>query len=212
MNKFMARALCVLCLFAFTAYCAGDTILFDFDSGTPTPHVYQPLPLNTTVNGLTANFSGRFSVQSNDTTGFMLPAPFLNNYLSPSDVYSPTLDIKFSQMLTSITMNLATVDMCAFEHGSPVQLSAYVGSESGTFVGSATTFAPEGCGFAQSTIVFTSATAFDFVHVALVPGWASDFLADNVQVTTAAQTPVPEPASVLLLGVGVCALLRSRKK
>ncbi len=206
MNKQGALIVVTLCLLLMPLYSAGTTILFDFDSGTPTPQLYQPLPIDITVNGLMAHFDGRFSVQSNATTFFMLQPPFSGNYLSPSDVYSPTLDITFSQPLTSIQVDLATVDMGAFETGSPVKLTAYVDSTAGTMIGSATAAAPHGDGFAQSTLVFSSATPFNFVHIALVPGWASDFLADNVQVTTA--NSVPEPASALLVIFGLGAIIK----
>ena len=40
----------------------AGTVLFDFDSGSPTLHPTLPLPHDQTAGGVTAGFTGRFSI------------------------------------------------------------------------------------------------------------------------------------------------------
>jgi hypothetical protein len=181
----------------------STTATFDFDTGTPTLFTGQGLPLDQTSGGVTAHFSsptvgaGGFSVQSDASTQYHL-SQFSGNYLWPNSVYSPALDIQFSQQLSSITFTFATADFQQVEIPTTIQLTAYENSTATPAVGSATahgTYA--GDTMPMGTLTFNSPTPFNVVQIAIppAPAAASGFLVDNVIVTTTALSPTATPTN-----------------
>jgi len=176
----------------------GTSVTFDFDTGNPLLHATMgATPMDQTVGGLTAHFSSPtvgaqgFSVQSDATTQFHL-SQFSGNYLYPNSVYNPALEIQFSQPLTGITFTFATADFQQVEVPSTVRLTAFTNSTATPSVGSATahgTYA--GDTMPMGTLSFTSGVPFDVVRIEIPPAprAASDFLVDNLTVTTAAALP-----------------------
>jgi hypothetical protein len=182
---------------------AATTATFDFDNGTPTLSTGQSTPLDQTSAGVTAHFSsptveaGGFSVQSDATTQYRL-SQFSRNYLWPNSVYSPALDIQFSQQLSSITFTFATADFQQVEIPTTIQLTAYEDSTATPAVGSATahgTYA--GDTMPMGTLTFNSAAPFNVVQISIppAPAAASGFLVDNIIVTTTALPPSATPTN-----------------
>ncbi len=182
-------------------YGQTQTVTFDFDTGAPALSSGQSTPLDQTAGGLTAHFSsptvgaGGFSVQSDATTQFHL-SQFSGHYLYPNTINNPALDIQFSQALTSVTFVFATADFQQVEVPTTIQLTAYENSTGTPPVGSATahgTYASDT--MPMGTLTFTSATPFNVVEIAIPPAplAASDFLVDNITVTTASQAPTDTP-------------------
>ncbi|HZT31483.1 MAG TPA: PEP-CTERM sorting domain-containing protein [Bryobacteraceae bacterium] len=192
---------------------AANTILFDFDSGSPPLSTGMGLPLSQTAGGATATFTGRFSVQSHDTTFYNLPN-FSGNYLDPSDVYSPPLTVSFDRVLIGLSFDFATADF-GLDTNTTLQLTAYLNSTFNPAVGSTTSQAV-GEGWGLGTLTFQSNAAFNLVEVVILPGAGSDFLADNFQATTFSDGggTIPEPATAAYLGLGFVALagLARRRK
>src|SRR5512146_790915 len=83
----------------------AQTVTFDLES-IP---VYSPMPQSQTVSGVTATFSGNFSIQSADTT-FCRQIALTGNYLWPSSLDRNVLTIVFNHPVTSIAFPFATVD------------------------------------------------------------------------------------------------------
>ena len=92
-------------------------VSFDFDNCTPVLSMGQSFPFNQTSGEVTAYFSSpsdtsvasAFSVQSYDTT-FTKLSQFSCKYLYDNKPSRDSLDIMFSQQLTSITLTFATVE------------------------------------------------------------------------------------------------------
>ncbi len=181
-----------------------STATFDFDTATPLLVATQAgTPLDQTSAGVTAHFTsptvgaGGFSVQSDATTHFHL-SQFSGNYLYPNSVYSPALDIQFSQPLTSITFTYATADFTQANVPTTIQVTAYQNSTANPAVGSASGHALYGTDtMPMSTLTFTSATPFDVVEITIPPAplAASDFLVDNIIAVTAQAPPSATPTS-----------------
>jgi hypothetical protein len=171
------------------------TITFDFDTGSPILAETQNTPLNQTSNGVTALFSSpsdiaspAFSVQSYDTTFVRLPQ-FSGKWLYDNKPAMDSLDIMFSQQLTSITLTFATVEY----HGGPetqpsnITLTAYMNSINSTPVGLATTrgtFADSP--YPQGTLSLNSGgQPFNLVRIEILyqgPEGAMDFFVDNITI------------------------------
>ena len=171
------------------------SVTFDFDTGSPAPSLRQNTPFDVSSGGITAHFSSpsdpaAFSVQDHSTTTFNL-SQFSGNYLNDNTVDRNTLNIKFSQPVVSITLTFATVDYHdpgAGGTATPIQLTAYNGSSTGTPVGSATAHGEfSSDSYPQGTLSFSSGSqAFDTVAVVVpfLAQGATDFLVDNIVVTT----------------------------
>jgi hypothetical protein len=171
------------------------TATFDFDSGRP-PSIRQGTPFNYTANGLTAHFGSQFdpggySVQDRGTTFFNL-SQLPGKYLMGSNPVRNTLTVTFDRRLTSISMNLATIDYHdpgAGGTGTSVRLTAYSGSTSSAAVGSSTSqgaFSADT--YPQWTISFNSpGRPFDTVTLEIVFAGqgATTFLVDNIVAQTA---------------------------
>jgi hypothetical protein len=187
------------------------TATFDFDTGTPAVTATQGMPASQTANGITAYFSsptpgaGGFSVQSDATTQYHM-SQFSGNYLWPNSVYSPALDIQFSQPLTAITFTFATADFQQVEIPTTVQCTGYVDSTATAAVGFATAHGTYGTDtMPMGTLTFNSATPFNVVEIKIpyAPLAASDFLIDNIIVTaTGAAQPMITSALTLTTTVG----------
>jgi hypothetical protein len=172
-----------------------QTALFDFEdiaAGTP-------LPFSDTVNGLTATFTGNASVCASGGLFVTLTGNVLiQEFCSPNTQTGP-LAISFSEDLSSVSFNFATVGGAnsltveALENGSPVSTSTFA---SGIPPGQ---FADEGFAAVYGT--------FDML---VLTGGAGALLAiDNISTPA-----VPEPSSVALLGgalPGLAVVLRRRK-
>jgi IPT/TIG domain-containing protein len=166
-----------------TAFAGAQTIHFDFDTGSPPLHPTMGLPLSQTVGGLTAQFSGNFSVQSDQTTFYRM-SQFSGNYLDPSTIYGEPLHIQFSQRVNSIAFTFATADFGQVEVPTTIQAAVLDGT---TPIGSATAHGCY-CGdtMPMGQLSFTSALPFDHVDVTIpyAPAAACCFLLDNVTVNS----------------------------
>jgi hypothetical protein len=125
-----------------TPQTTGKIITVDFDSGEPLLAEGQNLPLDQTVEGVTAYFSSTsdnssgsaFSIQSYDTT-FITLSQFSGKYIYDNKPTKDILEIKFSQPLKSISLTFATIE---YQTGSSnILLAAYMDSADSTPVGSA---------------------------------------------------------------------------
>lgn len=171
------------------------TVTFDFDTGFPLLVETQNTPLNQTSNGITAYFSSpsdtsvapAFSVQSYDTT-FTKLSQFSGKYLYDNKPSRDSLDIMFSQQLTSITLTFATVEY--HTEASNITLTAYMNSIDTTPVGWTTsrgTFS--NALYPQGTLSFNSGDQpFNLVRIEIPDqglNGATNFFIDNVTTTTA---------------------------
>jgi hypothetical protein len=181
-----AAVLCVVLAFGIPAYCVPISV-FNFDAdalGTATTFS----DLN---NGLTATFSS-----TADPGGFAVgPSFFLTltaNVLldpGPSGASGIALDIKFSSLLSSVSLTFATDGPGTFF------LDAY---KAGVIVGGASTMGtvPPGFTFPEGTITFNPVP---FDEIVLSSPSTPFFAIDNVMATTA----VPEPSMLLLITTGL---------
>lgn len=202
--------LLIAVLGTWSAHCAkAQTVIFNFDTGTPTLARGQNLPFDQTAGGITAQFSSpsgaAFSVQSDATTGWKL-SQFSGNYLYDNNQNRNVLSIKFSQQLTKITLTFATADFQQVEIPTTLQLTAYLDSNGTPAVGSATAHGTYGTDtMPMGTLTFDSGgRPFNLVEIvaAFQPLGATAFLADNVTVTPATIPHVLSTVSAASLVIG----------
>ena len=79
-----------------------------------------------------------YSCNHNACTTLWTLSLFAGNYLMPNSVYKSFMDIKFSQQITSVTLDFATADFQQGEIPSPLQVTAYENSTGAPTIGSAT--------------------------------------------------------------------------
>lgn len=162
----------------------AQIVTFDFDTGTPAPSVGTTTPFSYDSGGVTAAFSSTaangFSVQNvNNVPGAATLSLFSGLFLNPNSTARASLDIKFSQGTTNISLVFATSQSTAVEIPNPITLSAYVDSTanqvgspltvSGVWrVGSVTEAYPSG------TLTFASDAQhpFNLVEIVLASGGA----------------------------------------
>jgi len=146
---------------ALSAQCG--TIVFNFDSGSPALTPTTPLPVDQTVGGLKASFTGPFSIQNSDQP--YVPSNLSGNFLL-QNVSQGSLTISFDQLLTGISFDFATPDFGS-DTNSSLRLTAFNGSNATLPVGSGDQLgsfdAPGGWGL--GTLLFTSATPFNLVNI-----------------------------------------------
>jgi hypothetical protein len=171
------------------------TVNFDFDTGSPLLIEGQNTPLSLTVDGLTASFSSpsdsispAFSIQSYQKTFLTLPQ-FSGKWLYDNKPSRDSLDIKFSQPLTSLTLTFAIVERQRSSGGKfnvTLTVSAHMNSTETTPIGSATaTGAFSGALFPEGTLSFTSTgQSFNLVRIEIpsIFQGTTDFYVDNIKV------------------------------
>ncbi len=171
------------------------TVTLDFDTVVPRPSVGQGTPLTQTSSGVIARFTSAaetpaFSVQTANGM-FLTLSQFGGNFLYQNGLFRTTLNIGFSQALTSIKMTFATVD----SHGpgnvdtpTSMKLTAYMNSSMSAPVGTATARGDYSSdSYPQGKLLFDSGgSPFNLVVLELVPQprGATMFLVDNITVTT----------------------------
>ena len=205
--KIVYGLLAAFCLW-HADHAQAETVVFDFDSGSPALVTGQNVPFDQTSGGVTASFNydflaGKgFSVQSDSSTGFTL-TQFSGFYLYPNASPPGPLFIQFSQPLDSINFTFATADFHQVEVTTIIQLTAFLDS---TAMGTATAhgiYGPDT--MPMGSLTFSTNTAFNRVVIGIQSGQpvgaTSDFLVDNINISTAAATAVPEPASAPMIVV-----------
>ncbi len=205
--RMVSLALVVAGLFWSGDAIRAQSVLFDFDTGTPALGIGTDLPFDRTAGGITAHFSSTagsvFSLESDGSTFFHL-SRFSGKYLYPNNQDRNVLSVAFSQPLTGISIVFATVEY-QDNAGAPslLQLAALSGR---AVVGTASANgACLGDPFPMGTVTFTStAQTFDQVDrvVPCTSVGTTVFLADNLIVQTpAAGTAGSVPDGAFVPGV-----------
>ena len=167
------------------AQAPAQSVWFDFENAS----AGSGLPLNLTVSGITAQYSGGYYIQQPQNTILMTPTGFSGNGLIPTSVYGSDLHIGFSKTITNISILYAPQEL-ACDSSATIRVTAY---KDDTSVGTTTTNAAAGT-WPSETLQFSSMQGFNsvVVHYDKAPVTGGDygviFVADNVNVT-----PAPEP-------------------
>ncbi len=180
----------VLVAMVFAVPAMAQTVLFDFDNAP----LYAPLPLDLTVQGITAHFSATgqgYSIQQANTMGFT-PQGFAGYCIYPSSIYLSDLLISFSVTLTDFSIMYAPEEY-GCDSSATLRVTAYM---NGAYVGTNTTTAYPPGTWPTGTLTFSSAQGFNsvVVHYDAPPptggDWGPIFMADNMYVTQALNAAV----------------------
>jgi len=196
-------------IFAMSAFCtpaSAGAVLFDFNSGPQ----FSSLPLDLTVDGITAHFSATgqgFSIQDTAQVIGVLPTGFSGLGLVPNSINSADLLVSFPQeTVTDFSIMVAPQELNT-DSTATLRVTAFM---NGVFVGTNTSMGSEPFLWPSSTLSFSSPQGFNsvVVHYDSPPPTGGDFgeifVADNMIVTAFA---VPEPSGLALLGIGALGLL-----
>ncbi|HET9826285.1 MAG TPA: T9SS type A sorting domain-containing protein, partial [Chitinophagaceae bacterium] len=168
----------------------GQPVFFDFDSAP----LHSSLPINQTVNGVTAHFTATgsgYSIQQADVLGFT-PLGFSGRIIYPNSIFLADLLIKFDATLTDFSTMYSCQEL-GCDDAATMRVNAYM---NGVFVGTHTHTAINPGTWPVDTIRFTLAQGFDSVvlHYDSRPPTCQDygviFMADNMQVTPVGALPV----------------------
>ena len=170
----------------FSTELAG--IHFTFDTGTPALALHQEMPFTQTVGDLTASFSSPnahpSTVETEASTGFTL-SKFAAHFVAPADTNGTVIEVQFSQQITGVSFNFATVEAGAPAVGSNITCTA-TDNSSGlpVVVGSALAHGvtADGDTYPTGTLTFNSGTPFDSIRIELAtfPVGAQKLLLDNL--------------------------------
>jgi hypothetical protein len=164
-------------------------VLFDFDSAP----IHAPFPLDLTVDGITAHFSGTgqgYSIQSADVMGFT-PAGFAGLCIYPSSVFAADLLVSFSTPLTDFSILFSPQEL-GCDDSATIRVTAFMDAAS---VGTNTAIASPPGTWPTGTLAFSAAQGFNrvVVHYDSRPptcqDWGPILMADNMSVT-------PKPVAV----------------
>jgi hypothetical protein len=162
---------------------SAQTVLFDFDNAP----LSSPLPVNQTVNGITAHFSATgqgYSIQNANTMGFT-PLGFAGRCIYPSSINLADLLIKFDQKLTDFSIMYSCQEL-GCDDAATMRVTAYL---NGSYVGTNTKIAANPGTWPVDKLSCSFLQGFDsvVVHYDNRPPTCQDygviFLADNMMVT-----------------------------
>ena len=162
------------------------SVLFDFENA----QVGSSLPLNLTVEGLTASLSatgfGGFYIQQPQNTILMTPPGFSGNALIPTSTDSADLHVGFSQTLTDFSIMFAPQEL-ALDTTATMKVTAF---RNGVSVGTSTSMADPPGTWPSGTLSISSAQGFNSVVVhydkpplGATENWGAIFVADNMNTT-----------------------------
>lgn len=164
---------------------------FDFDNAP----AYTTLPLDLTVNGLSAHFSayavsgGTYAIWPYDTWGISPPG-FAGLSLFPTSVFGADLIADFSETLVDFSVLYCPQEL-GCDDSATMRATAYM---DGVFVATATMTAPVPGTYPTATLSIAAPAGFNrvVVHYDAPPptcqDWGPIFFADNVTVTRACTT------------------------
>lgn len=161
---------------------AGVGLLFDFDNAP----LHTSLPIDLTIDGLTAHFTGGYSIQRADALGFT-PAGFVGYCVYPNSVFAADLTVDFSASLTDFSIMYSPQEL-GCDDSARLRVSAFM---NGVQVGTATATAPNPGTWPTGTLSIHVMQGFNraVVHYDAPPPTCQDygviFLADNMLVTVA---------------------------
>ncbi len=164
---------------------------------------HTPLPIHQITDGITAHFTGDYSVQLPTVSG-VTPAGFTGLCLAPGNT-ATDLTITFSTPISYFSVLYAPQEL-ACDSSATMRATAYMGS---SLVGSNIQVADPPGTWPSATLWYGNPAGFDkvVVHYLSPPPTGGDygviFLADNVNVTA-----LPEAGSLGLVALGALALLR----
>jgi hypothetical protein len=182
-----------------TVRAEAQSVLFDFANAPQ----YTPLPINLTVNGITAHFSATgqgYSIQL-ATCQSLNPVGFAGLCIYPSSINAADLVVDFSTPLTDFSILYAPEEY-ACDSSATMRVTAYL---NGALVGTTTTNAQAGT-WPTETLRFSSAQNFNraVVHYDKGPvtggDWGPVFMADNMAVTPAPPAIILRQATKLVNG------------
>lgn len=201
----MSRLLRIVCLLTFCAFTAftgkADTFTYTFEAPQFTVGEVTPL-LNRSPNVGAASFQASFvSAVAGSYQILVFPA---NPLFSGNCLVSP-----LTPNLLTITLNMSVTQVqFVWAQESPGRID-FTSSSGNLSQNSANVGGP----FQGGTFVFSSATPFTSFSLAAfgVTGGPVNLAIDNLVLTTPTGVPVPEPASLILLGTGLAAIAKFRK-
>jgi hypothetical protein len=178
---------------AAVAPAAAQAVTFDFEANTPG----TTTPFTDTVGGLSATFTGQASVCASGGLFHTLTANVLIQDLCVINQSGP-LGVSLYSDLSTASFDFATaggvasLTVQAFENANLVSTSTFTSSVPPGF------FNGEGLASVTGTFNRLVLTSADILAI------------DNINATP--QTGVSEPASMSLLGAGLCALILARRR
>ena len=165
----------------------AQTVLFDFDSAP----LHSPLPIDQTVNGVTARFSSgssfyNYSIQRPSDVIYFTPPGFAGSCIVPSTVFASDLLISFGSTKLNAISLMYSPEEYATDSSCTMRITAYLGS---AYVGTNTFTIPLPGTWPVGTLSFHSTQPFDnvVVHYDAAPVTGGDygpiFMVDNVLIT-----------------------------
>jgi hypothetical protein len=162
---------------------SAQAVLFDFDNAP----IYSSLPINQTVSGITAHFSGTdqgYSIQDANVLGFV-PQGFTGHIIYPNSIYLADLLISFDQTLTDFSIMYSCQEL-GCDDAATMRVTTYM---NGSFAGTSTKTASNPGTWPVDTLRCSFPQGFDsvVVHYDSHPPTCQDygviFMADNMRVT-----------------------------
>jgi hypothetical protein len=199
----------ILAAITLGAPAKAASVLFDFNNAPVHTPITAAFPLDLTVGGIAAHFSATgegYSIQDTAQVVGVLPTGFSGLGISPSSVFAADLLVSFPQeVVTDFSIMVAPQELTT-DSTATLRVTAFL---NGVLVGTHTSMGSEPFLWPSSTLSFSSASGFNsvVVHYDSPPPTGGDygsiFVADNMTVTA---TSVPEPGSLVLLGIGILGL------
>ena len=182
-TKFRSLSLFLFLIIIQVTLVSAQNVLFDFDNAP----IHTSLPIDQTVNGITAHFSATgqgFSIQDNSSP--VVPIGFTGRFIYPNSIYLADLLINFDQTLTDFSIwyscqelgcdDAATMRVTAFKNGNIVVTNTKTATNPGTWPVDTLS-----CSFSSG---FDSVVVHYDSHPPTCQDYGVIFLADNMRVTS----------------------------